>query len=702
MTLSDTAKAVRFDWWRRLAALALAVAAVGLPINHLFGYGLLVLAAVVIFTGEVTPSAKRWLQAGALVALAVAGQIVFGAPRIEEGHNLFRPGGPEKALERGLPPDVYRFMAAEYAAQYPKDQTGGGFSDRAFAFSADGIFGHPLYSRRVSQIDFADPVWLRLGFINEAQYNWYGEGDLQRRSRDRRFWMGVHRWQLLLPWFVMYQMPKDFTGGELCWRGTLLWEGEGQHFTPLQQPNGACRTIKPEDAGRRIFGVAIKPGALAMTLNPPLKVRMLQLTESVFMLAGVLAALGLLVRWQPRKMILPFVLIAASLLVIVVDDASLIGGWRPFDGGDDGLVYEGWGRRIAQHLLHGDIMLALRGEEAVFFYGGPGLRYFCALERFIFGDSHFGYLSLLLLFPIVCFAVFRRFLPMRWALAMIVFFMVIPVGALFGSSFFHYAAWTARGFADPAAAVLFMCGLLPIVGTSVAGPRNRFAPAFGGALLLALAVFVRPNLAPLVGVLLGGAGLTALYQRQWLRLAGLCIGFVPVLGMALHNWVFGGVFVLLSSNVNLPQVYLMSPATWVMAAWELLRLDFTAGHISLAASQLGQWLSGPLQSPLLIPLHAAGVIILACVALRRNFDPWLRLVAGATLAQHLVNICLLIAPRYFYLAWLLTALVDVAWLEAEGVALLRRWMPVWWGRVANYPITARLASGLTKLQKFAT
>ncbi|MEX0840762.1 MAG: hypothetical protein WD039_00540, partial [Xanthobacteraceae bacterium] len=638
MTSSDTARAGRFEPWRRLAALALALAAVGLPVNHLFGYALLVIAAVLIFTGEVTARLKMWLAAAAVVAIAIAGQIVLAPPRIEEGHNLFRPGGPDKALERGLPADAYRFMAAEYAARYPKDlgSSGGGYPDRTFAFSADGIFDSPKYSRRVSEIDFSDPVWLHLGFINEAKYNFYDEGELQRRSRDRRFWMGWRRWQLLLPWFVMYQMPAEFAGGELCWRGTLLWEGEGERFTPLRQPDGACRTIEENDAGRRIFGVAIKPGTLAMELSPPLKVRIQQFAENALMLGGVLTVLGLLVRWRPRKTILPFALIAASLLAIAVDDLSFINGWRPYDGGDDGLIYEGWGRLIAQHLLHGDLMQALRGQENVFYYGGPGLRYFYALERFIFGDSHFGYLSLILLFPIVCFAVFRRFLPPRWALALIILFVAIPAGALFGSSFFHYSAWAARGFADPAAAILFTCGLLPIVGWMSAGPPNRFAPAFGGALLFALCVFLRPNLAPLAGVLLAGAGLAALYQRQWPRLAGLCIGFVPVLSMALHNWVFGGVFVPFSSNANLPQVLLMPPAAWPMALWELLRLDFAGDHVSRAASQIARWLSGPAESPLLIPLHAAGIIILAYVALRgRNFDSWLRLVAGATLAQHL-------------------------------------------------------------------
>ncbi len=708
MTPSATAGAGRHHLWRRLAALALVAAAVGLPLNHLFGYALLVVATVLIFTGEVTPRLPMWLAAVAVVTVAIVGQTFLGPPRIEEGHNLFRPGGPDKALERGLPAEAYRFMTAEYAAQYPKDQgnpgdqSSGGFPNRAFAFSADGIFDRPLYSRRVSEIDFSDPVWLRLGFINEAQYNWYGDGDLQRRSRDRRFWMGWQRWQLLMPWFVMYQMPADFAGGELCWRGTLLWEGEGEHFAPLQRPDGACRTIKADDAGRRIFGVAIKPGTLAMTLKPPLKVRMQQLAESGLALAGILAALGLLVRWRPRKTTLPFALIAAALLAIAIDDLSFIGGWRPFDGGDDGLIYEGWGRLIAQHLLQGDILRALEGQEKVFYYGGPGLRYFRALERFIFGDSHFGYLSLILLLPIICFALFRRFLPPRWALAFIIIFMAVPVGALFGSSFFHYAGWAARGFADPAAATFFLCGFLLIVGWTPDGPSSRFGPAFGGALLLALAVFVRPNIAPLTGVLLAGAGLAALYQRQWVRLFGMCLGFVPVLSMALHNWFFGGVFVLFSSNATLSQLLLMPPSAWAMAVWELLRLDLGGEHISRAGAQIARWLSGPTKSALLIPLHAAGVIILAHVALRgRSFNPWLRLVAGATLAEHLVSLCYAVSPRYFYLTWLLTALVDVAWLEAKGVLLLRRRMPGWYEHAARHPAAMRLAHGLSWLQQIA-
>ena len=54
----------------------------------------------------------------------------------------------------------------------------------------------------------------------------------------------------------------------------------------------------------------------------------------------------------------------------------------------------------------------------------------------------------------------------------------------------------------------------------------------------------------------GGAGLAALFQSQAARVLGLCLGFLPVLGMALHNYYFGGVFVLFSSKpADLPDSY---------------------------------------------------------------------------------------------------------------------------------------------------
>jgi hypothetical protein len=213
------------------------------------------------------------------------------------------------------------------------------------------------------------------------------------------------------------------------------------------------------------------------------------------------------------------------------------------------------------------------------FYFTPGLRYLRAVEHLVFGETYLGYLALMLVLPFLVFAMFRRFVPLRWALASTLIFVAVPIGMLFGSSLVQYVKWAARGFADPAAYVLFLAGFVLLVGRTAAGPRNRFGNACGSGLLFALAIFVRPNLAPMTGILLAGAGLAALWQGQYRRVAGLCVGFLPVLGMALHNWVYGGVFVLLTSTTEHYTTLVTPPSVYPAALAEIMRLDFSGEQL---------------------------------------------------------------------------------------------------------------------------
>src|SRR5262249_18881146 len=93
LTVADSvdrrAAPARMQPWLKLAALILVVAALGLPINDLFRYALLVIATVLVVAGTVSARVAPWLAALAAVGLCVLGQILFSAPRIEEGHNVF-------------------------------------------------------------------------------------------------------------------------------------------------------------------------------------------------------------------------------------------------------------------------------------------------------------------------------------------------------------------------------------------------------------------------------------------------------------------------------------------------------------------------------------------------------------------------------------------------------------------------------------
>ncbi len=697
--------------WRKFAALVLAVAAIGLPVNNVTDYVLLAAMAVAIFSGEVRASGNAWLGAAAIVAVAIAGQAWLAPPRIDEGHNVFLPS---PALEQGLPPDVYRHLKDEFDKEYPAavrcapSSTGcwqsGGLPDRPFAFSADGIFHASKMSRAAAEIDFSDPVWQRLGFINEIKYNWYTAApDVHRADRDRRFYMGLARWHLAMPWFEMIRLPSAMVGGRLCWRGDVLWESAGEHFALWR--GDSCRAIEPADAGRRVVGMAIKPDTLAMRLTPPWSAWWLQLAGQALMLAAAAGLVLTLVRFDVRRTVVPFVLLGLSVLAIAVDDGSFLGGVRPFDGGDDGLFYDGYGRLILQKLLAGDWWGALEGGEKVFYYGGPGLRYFRALEHVVFGESYLGYLSLILLLPFLVLGLFRRFLPERWALTLALLFVALPLGMMFGTSFPDYVKWAGRGFADPAAYILFIAGLLPIVGLTAAGPGGKFTPALFGALLLALGICMKPIIAPAAAVLLGGAGLYALYVRQWPRLAGLCIGFLPVFSMALHNWIFGHVIVLFSSNAGDADLLVMPPSAWLGALRELVTLNFTGGNLPRGFFQIAHWLSGPAESYATIPLNVAGVAVLLYVVVRGRpfdplFDPWLRLIGASALAQHAVALFYNAGvARYHFLTWFLTMLVVMVFMNRIGMDWFKRRYPVMSERIQSHPLSRRLASGLARLQK---
>ena len=94
------------------------------------------------------------------------------------------------------------------------------------------------------------------------------------------------------------------------------------------------------------------------------------------------------------------------------------------------------------------------------------------------------------------------------------------------------------------------------------------------------------------------------------------------------------------------------------------------------------------------------IVVLVRVALWRRAEPWLRLTAGATLAQQGVGLFYAGAGRYYYLTWLLTLLVVAVWVHGEGVELFR-------GagfrdvsrRVAKHPASLALARGLDRIAR---
>ena len=125
----------------------------------------------------------------------------------------------------------------------------------------------------------------------------------------------------------------------------------------------------------------------------------------------------------------------------------------------------------------------------------------------------------------------------------------------------------------------------------------------------------------------------------------------------------------------------------------------SGGYFSRALLQIPRWLSGPAESYATVPLNAAGVAVLLYVLIRgRGFDPWLRLIAAAALAQHAVALFYVATPRYHFLSWFLTMIVALVWLHERGIGWFERRYPNICKRIAAAPFSVRLVSGLSRLE----
>jgi hypothetical protein len=136
--------------------------------------------------------------------------------------------------------------------------------------------------------------------------------------------------------------------------------------------------------------------------------------------------------------------------------------------------------------------------------------------------------------------------------------------------------------------------------------------------------------------------------------------------------VFGRSTVPFADSVSLPTTLVMPPTEYFKAANDVLHLDLASDHVIAAIKKIAWWLSGPGNVYVMIPLNAVAVATLVRVGFfGARFDPWLRLVALATLLEHGTGVCYANWDRYHLVTWLLTALVAIVWLREEGLPWLR-------------------------------
>jgi hypothetical protein len=673
------------------AAIAAGTAALlGVPMVELWQMLVLLTACIALACSHIRLTWKR-AAASVAVIIAVAGtRSLLPAAAIQEGHNIFLVASDDHVLRGGLPPAIYEEWRELFEAQYPLHENPEAVWHRTppltlFASSSDALWSGARYSRAVDAIGFDNLGEFRGGFVNDLRYNFVG-GDPLTLTRG---------FQVDLPFFVMYELSPAVAGSTLRWRGTVYWQRADGSFEKIVHLRESSRTISAADAGRRIYAFhlpapltatfwekteeAPRATALAMHLDLGPRLVVARVANHALGLLGILALFLLLTHLETRSFITALAVTTAALVMMAVvihfSNGKFLGAaYPPHGGGDDGLSHESTGRNMARLFMGGDWKAALRGEQSVY-WDTPGMRHFRFAEKILFGDTNLGYAAFVALLPWFVYLLVKRLTTARWALAGCLIFLFCPLGSL---SFIQYIQNAKLGYAEAVGFGLFTLGSYLLVRSQ---PRWRGmqdpVSAFLGGACLAAAMFVRPNLAlavPVLGLFFVAASWRDRDTRSILAAAA---GLACALWMPLHNYAYGGQFVLISaagSSISIP----VGPMTYIRAVSEAIGGNVEGDNVTTVTRQVTGWLTAQPRLPvawlqvltgifLWLRLATLAVAVFVAVRFSRRGDP-LAAFAWSTLAVHVPMLFVFASAqfRYAMIGWDLSAIVAL-------VLLARTW-----------------------------
>ena len=130
--------------------------------------------------------------------------------------------------------------------------------------------------------------------------------------------------------------------------------------------------------------------------------------------------------------------------------------------GGDGYWYLVLSNILSEYLLQFEIVEFLKGGAVVFYYM-PGMRYFVAIEKFIFGNSYYLHLIIISFLPFLIRRLLNIYLSDRLTYILLFSFLLFPVMHHMGFSLYQYIRYASKVFAEPVAYTIFIFGFIRLI-----------------------------------------------------------------------------------------------------------------------------------------------------------------------------------------------------------------------------------------------
>ena len=501
------------------------------------------------------------------------------------------------------------------------------FIEKPYSFSSDNFFTRSKFTRFVKNINFSNRESLRLGQFNSINYNLPYDKEFRR----------------MIPYYVLYKIPNHYFNSKVCTYGNAYFAYSNLEFLNLNKIDfnkfeKKCISIEDNSKYLYVLGYSINnQDNLEINLSKNISKLFLNYLKIIFQIILIILFCKFIFSFKnisKLSFVLIFLSIFFSILFIFLKDVNLLTGLRYFRGGADGLFHEFQGTEIVRSLYKNNLYNALRGGEDIFYFM-PGLRYFIAICKIIFGDTSFGYVIVGFLLPIYLFVLLKNIISEKISFYILISFLVFPIFENMGFGHFNFIHQIVRNHAETLSITIIIFCLAKISSIDFIYKLN-YIKIFSYCFLLSFATFCRPNYLPTTTIIFLYILYYYLNKSYFLSLFALA-GYSFILLSLFHNIYFGNSFSLFTkSNIHFVFNDIFQ------------NLNNTNIESNFIINQIIKW--NPLYN-----FHRLVIFLLVIIFFLKNKKNLIiSVLFTSSVLQHVILLLTHPDGRYAYLAWMLT------------------------------------------------
>ena len=620
-----------------------------LPVNNILNFIILIFALSLIYLCKVKKNIdNNYLSLFSLVTIIITVNILDNK-KIDEAHSIFFSKKDIDIISSFLPKEIIDDIHRKYEDQFDikralkshdsdifytkKKFNENNFINSPYAFSSDNLFSRNNLTRKVNKINFNSREDLKIGQINTLNFNIAFDKEFRRN----------------LPYYVLFKIPSEYKGSKACGKGNLFYSYNNKQKINIQNLkfkkfDGNCIIYNKNFKDFYLFGYSInKIDDLEINLEKNTFYQFSFYFSLLLKLIFIYIFFRSFLFFEKKnnyEYSIFILIIISSALIIYLKDINILTGLRYFRGGADGLFHEAKGYEIINNIYNFNFYEAFRGGEDTFYFM-PGLRYFIALNKIIFGETSYGYILIAGLLPIFIYNLLKELTSTKISFYLTLSFLVFPIFENIGFGYFNYIGQVTRNHAETFSITLIVIVLYLIINKKD-DKKDHFLKLFLIALLLSLSTFARPNFFPTIIILVLYLSIVSIKNKNFVNVLFILLGFSFSFLALFHNIYFGKtyhLFTISSSHFIFSELYT-----------NLSISDFGTSKLFL---QISKW------NPIQYIHRLIFLLIIFFYIFRYRQNLYTYSLFLCCISQHAVLILTHPDSRYAYLAWLLTFILFI-------------------------------------------